>query len=204
MRVWVKVQFGLSFTSQTSGRSFWLIRLMTGRVWCESTGTSVAAFDPGSTPNGWHDRLAVMCCHERRPNNELYILYTSSYSKYDRLVKQYNFCRRWQQAVEKGYGEPYLILDSFIFWANFYYCVSWCLYQLTEAFVLIWLFNLMPYLYFSHRMCWAGLPQIIVHFPSAHERKYTIKTSDPFWFGKPSAFHTWQTMYKNLYVKYQY
>lgn len=46
----MKVQFGLSFTSQTSGRSFWLIRLMTGRVWCESTGTSVAAFDPGSTP----------------------------------------------------------------------------------------------------------------------------------------------------------
>lgn len=157
--------------------------ITTGRVWCESKGTSVAAFDPGSTPNGWRDRLAVLCCHERWPNNELYILYTSSYSEYNRLVKQYNWCRRQQQPVEKGYGEPYLILDSFIFWANFYYCVSWCLYQLTEAFVLIWQFNLMPYLYLSHQMCWAGLPQIIVHFPSAHEQKYTIKLPIPFDLG---------------------
>lgn len=134
--------------------------------------------------------------------HELYTLYTSSSSNMICLWSNTAGVidgNNWSRKVTVNHTWFSTVLFSTTF-----YCVSWSLHQLTEAFVLT--VYLMPYLLLSHWMCLADLPNLRVHFlcPSVQEQEFTINYRS-LWCEKQSTIHTCdKRCIKDLYVKYQY
>lgn len=159
----------------------------------ESTGTSVAAFDPGSTQNNRCDRPAVQSCHERdtdcTPCTLVAVVIRQA------LWKQYNWRRRWQPAVEKGQSQSILDFQRFYFQGDFFFffttafhdvCISWR----KPLFYFISLPNAL-FIFQSSDVLGRHAQIVFSHFPSVYEQKWTVHFPS-LWFGKPSTFHKWQ------------